>query len=143
LAKSSPDEVLLEAARIMRRLLLVAAVATLAVVGAIPARAAGTATVTTAGFTYLAPLTVIAPGDGLMYANADVATHDLTSDASDPVTHLPLFSTARLAPGGAALPVTGVELLAPGLYQYHCTVQGHGFMHGALQVEAPPVVPTP
>ena len=111
----------------MRPLLVLAAVAALAV----PSSAsAANNVVVTAGFRYVPPSVSVAQGDTLTYVNADVAPHDVTSDATGP-DNLPIFYSDVVGTGGQSN-VRGVSSLAPGTYGFYCSV--HPTMTGTLTV---------
>src|SRR5688572_4435583 len=79
-----------------------------------------------AGLVYATPAVVIAKGDSLRFTNLDpLAGHDLDSDTPG------LFSSPVVG-NGASTPVTGVEVLEPGTYPFHCSL--HSWMNGTLQV---------
>jgi plastocyanin len=82
------------------------------------------------------PVTV-ARGSSLKATNLDLPRHDIRSDALDPKTNRPRFSSALLA-FGATGEVTGVDRLEPGSYSYYCSLHppaadGTG-MRGVLRV---------
>jgi polyvinyl alcohol dehydrogenase (cytochrome) len=94
-----------------------------------------------AGLMYATPVIAAAPGDTLRFNNEDpIAQHNIVSDTPG------LFAGPLVSDGDSAL-VSGVEKLAPGTYQFHCTL--HAWMHGAIEVAAgagtpqPPAVPDP
>lgn len=116
------------------RLMVLAAATLLASVAGLPAHATlPTQTVTSVAFSYVSPVTVIAQGDSLTYANVDVAPHDIVSDDLGP-DFLPLFASDLIRSGTS--PVRRVETLQSGTYRYGCSL--HPSMHGVLQVVAPP-----
>ncbi|MGQ0831701.1 MAG: hypothetical protein ACT4OV_08485 [Microthrixaceae bacterium] len=103
----------------------------------VPAQAAGTATVTTLGFTFVPPVLSISRGDSLLLDNPDVAPHNVTS--VDPNR----FGSGTVQPGASG-EVAGVPDLPPGQYQYYCTL--HPWMRGVLDVgtaSTPPLPPAP
>jgi plastocyanin len=75
---------------------------------------------------YSADTVTIARGDGLVFTNHDLDRHDVTGDGQRPAFYSDLFGTAQ---GG---PVSGVQLLLPGSYGFHCSL--HPFMKGTLAV---------
>ena len=88
------------------------------------AAASNTVTATAVGFTFTPPLVSMLPGDHLAFRNADVAPHNITAaDGSFHTTDVPAGSTGD---------VTGAELLAPGDYQFFCSL--HVWMRGVLHV---------
>src|SRR3954466_15236035 len=82
----------------------------------------------TVGLDYATPVIAAAPGDTLRLNNVDpIASHNIVSDTPG------LFASPLVSDGNSAL-VAGVESLAPGTYQFHCTL--HSWMHGAIEVAA-------
>src|SRR4051812_43008027 len=74
---------------------------------------------------YATPTFTIGQGDTLTLNNLDtLAKHDL-------VGHDGEFGSDLIA-GGESGPVRGTEKLAPGQYQFHCTL--HGWMKGVMTV---------
>lgn len=78
------------------------------------------------------PVTVLRSGSAARYVQLDALTrHDVVSiDAAADGT--PVFSTERILSFGESLPVRGVEGLAPGEYQFTCSL--HPWMFGMLRV---------
>jgi plastocyanin len=68
----------------------------------------------------------IARGDSLVFANNDIAPHDVTADGAKPAFHSAVMSTAQQGQ------VDGVPDLGPGRYGFHCSL--HTFMKGTLAV---------
>ncbi|HUS61111.1 MAG TPA: hypothetical protein VMY34_02875, partial [Acidimicrobiales bacterium] len=64
---------------VRRRLALVALLTVTSVTSVVRADAAGTATATTAAFTFVPPVVTIAEGDSLVLDNIDIAPHNLTA----------------------------------------------------------------
>src|SRR3954447_26266390 len=80
-----------------------------------------------AAMNYATPTVNVGQGDTLTFNNLDTAAkHDL-------VGHDASFGSDLLG-GGESGPVRGVDKLAPGQYQFHCTL--HGWMKGVLNVSA-------
>ncbi|MEA2398249.1 MAG: hypothetical protein QOK25_1805 [Thermoleophilaceae bacterium] len=125
----------------MRRVAIVAAAAAIGALGAGPAQAAEQQSYA-AALTYATPVVIAGKADTLRFTNLDAAArHDLNSDTPG------LFQSKLIGAGESEL-VTGVDKLAPGTYQFHCSI--HSWMHGALQVGAagtgpvgPPGTPPP
>jgi plastocyanin len=81
----------------------------------------------------------VAQGDSVTFTNLDPPTpygssltliyqvHSLTENAASP-----RFGTLNLVGFGGSANVVGVNTLAPGTYQFHCT--RHIYMHGTLIV---------
>ena len=65
-------------------------------------------------------------GGSITYHNLDVAAHDVLSVDG-------LFSTPLIGLGEST-PVTGVEALAPGSYEFYCSL--HANMRGTINVTA-------
>ena len=118
--------------RVLSALALVVAGAAL---GAHPASAANTVTATTLAFTFTPPVVSMLPGDHLQLQNADVAPHNLTSTDGS-------FRSSDIAPGTTG-DVVGADALAPGDYQFFCTL--HVWMRGELHVgdAETPTTPVP
>ena len=109
-----------------------AALALVALLAA-PAAASADATITALPRDRFDPaeLTIDA-GERVTFANRDISVHDVVGEG---------FRSARTDPGADA-PVTGAETLAPGRYEYVCSLHGH--MRGTLVVRgatAPPPEP--
>src|SRR5215212_6729045 len=80
-----------------------------------------------AAMNYATPTINIGQGDTLTFNNLDsAAKHDLLG-------HDGSFGSDLLG-GGQSGPVRGVEKLAPGQYDFHCSL--HGWMKGVLNVSA-------
>jgi polyvinyl alcohol dehydrogenase (cytochrome) len=80
-----------------------------------------------AAMNYATPTITIGKGDTLTFHNLDtVAKHDI-------VGHDGLFAS-KLIGAGESAPVTGVEKLEIGQYQFHCSL--HSWMQGVLNVSA-------
>ncbi|MGH2986738.1 MAG: cupredoxin domain-containing protein [Solirubrobacterales bacterium] len=80
--------------------------------------------------TYLNPEVELDAGEPLSFLNADLgAAHDVTS--VDVAGAKALFASETVGPG-TEVPVVGAESLAPGTYDYLCSV--HTFMEGTLAV---------
>jgi plastocyanin len=75
--------------------------------------------------TYATPAVTIQQGQSLTFTNLDVAQHDV--DARDGSFESPLVGL------GASTPVNGVEALAPGSYEFYCSL--HPNMTGTLTVQ--------
>jgi len=110
-----------------------------AALAAAPARAAEQQAYA-AALNYATPAVVAGQGDTLRFTNLDaLAQHDVVSD-------VPGQFASPLIANGQSAPVSGVDGLAPGTYQFHCTL--HSWMHGAIQVSGasgpgPPPPPPP
>jgi polyvinyl alcohol dehydrogenase (cytochrome) len=88
------------------------------------------------GLTFATPVVVVGQGDTLLFNNLDpVAGHNLTSDDGGRT-----FASATIAQGQSS-EVAGVDKLAPGTYNFVCTL--HAWMKGAIEVTAPGTVPQP
>jgi outer membrane protein assembly factor BamB/type 1 glutamine amidotransferase/plastocyanin len=101
----------------------------------LPAVPAGVPIVTVPGAEGLGytPSTVLVPqGFGATYANFDPVPHDVVARERG-ADGQPLFRS-ELIGLGAVTPVTGVEGLSPGSYEFYCSL--HPAMIGTLQVEA-------
>ncbi len=85
--------------------------------------------VTSVNFTYVPPEITIRQGGRVTYTNIDIALHNVTSLAAGKGG--PLFTSDTIA-AGEVTPVIGVENLAPGVYDYTCTL--HTFMIGSINV---------
>jgi plastocyanin len=80
--------------------------------------------------TYLNPEVELEAGEPLSFLNADLgAAHDVTS--VDVAGSKALFASETVGPG-TEVPVVGADSLAPGTYDYLCSV--HTFMEGTLTV---------
>src|SRR3954447_12610826 len=80
-----------------------------------------------AGLNYATPAVVVTQGDTLRFTNLDsLAPHDLASEQG-------LFKTKVLSANESEV-VKGVEKLAPGTYNFHCSL--HSWMTGTIQVVA-------
>ena len=111
-----------------------AALSALALLAA-PAAASADATITALPRDRFDPaeLTIDA-GERVTFANRDVSVHDVVGNG---------FRSARTDPGRDA-PVAGAETLAPGRYDFVCSLHGH--MRGTLVVRGatpPPPEPPP
>jgi len=120
----------------LRRVVAVVIGLVTALLGAllVPAQAAGTATVTTVGFSFVPAALSIARGDSLLLDNADVAPHNISS--VDPT----LFRSADVQPGATG-EVVGVPDLEEGQYPFYCEL--HPWMRGVLDVGSAPTPPLP
>lgn len=78
---------------------------------------------------YLTPDLEVAKGATLEFVNLDAVSHDVTSRAKGK-DGKPLFKSKFT--GAGAVPVVGVEKLAPGVYAYFCTP--HVAMIGTVTV---------
>lgn len=132
----------------MRRALVVAVAAALVLVPVAPARAAVVATAP-GGFLagFLPPIVVVEKGEGITYANADVAPHDFVADghflrkkaakktrwcSGFDKGKCPLFWSPRIG-AGETTEVEGLRRLRSGEeYAFLCTV--HPNMKGTLIV---------
>lgn len=114
----------------MRSRRVLAALPVLSLVAPLTVASAATATVVTAGHTYLPPDVAIAPGDSLELLNVDPAPHNVVSDATDR-RGAQLFRSDTAAMGQRAV-VKGVEKLPPGRYSFYCSV--HPEMRSLLSV---------
>jgi polyvinyl alcohol dehydrogenase (cytochrome) len=76
--------------------------------------------------TYATPAVTIQQGQSLAFTNLDVAQHDV--DARDGTS----FESPLVGLGGTT-PVNGVESLAPGSYEFYCSL--HANMTGTLTVQ--------
>jgi glucose/arabinose dehydrogenase len=114
---------------------LVALVVTLALT-LIPAPvSAADATVTTSGMAFVPDELTINRGDGLIHHNADAFDHNVTS-VDTGIDGTPLFSGDTIGPGQTTR-VEGVEELAPGSYEFYCSIHS-STMRGTLTVEGAP-----
>jgi plastocyanin len=92
---------------------------------------------------YTVPAIVIRAGDAVTYLNADIANHDVVSDALGPDTaacvaagylagQCPKFWTPLLALGQQS-PIFGIDAISAGAtLSYRCTI--HAAMKGTLAV---------
>jgi polyvinyl alcohol dehydrogenase (cytochrome) len=79
-----------------------------------------------AALNYATPAVVVFQGDTLKFTNLDtLAPHDLVSETPG------LFKTKILSANQSEV-VKGVEKLAPGTYNFHCSL--HSWMTGSIQV---------
>ncbi len=83
-----------------------------------------------ATFGFVPSTVVIRPGDHLALSVYDLLPHTVTARRTDAAGN-PLFSSDA-ARNGQSVPVRGVERLAPGTYQFFCTI--HPQMTGELVV---------
>jgi glucose/arabinose dehydrogenase len=115
----------------------IAVTAALLVAAVLPTGAtAADHTITTPTQAFVPGEVVIAQGDGLVHVSTDVlAPHDVTSVAYRPDGER-LFVGDTIS-AGENTRVEGVEDLAPGAYDFFCTVHPTT-MTGTLTVEAPP-----
>lgn len=97
-------------------------------------------TVTTSGMAFVPPDVTVNRGDGVVHHNTDPFDHNLTSveRGSD---GQPLFAGATIGAGQSAT-VEGVSRLAPGTYDFVCTLHAAN-MRGTLTVrdDAAPAAP--
>jgi outer membrane protein assembly factor BamB/plastocyanin len=77
-----------------------------------------------ASYGYITPYATVGKGGSATYTNVDAAKHNVRSTDG-------LFRS-ELADAGQTVPVTGVEKLAPGTYQFYC--EPHPNMKGQLIV---------
>ena len=77
-----------------------------------------------ASYGYLTPVVTVSKGGTATYLNADAVRHNVASADG-------LFRS-ELADNGESVPVTGVEKLEPGTYEFFC--EPHPNMKGQLQV---------
>ena len=96
-----------------------------------PAPAAEPTTVVSVAYTYLLPDTSIAPKGSLQLRNLDPAPHNIPA-LSNGRDGAPLFRSDTIGANEVA-GVEGVEKLAPGVYDYTCSL--HPQMLGTLTVE--------
>jgi polyvinyl alcohol dehydrogenase (cytochrome) len=90
---------------------------------AAPAASAGEQNAYAAAQNYATPTVTLGRGDTLTFNNLDsTAKHDLVGEG---------FASPLIGANESA-PVAGVEKLAEGQYQFHCTL--HGWMQGVLNV---------
>jgi polyvinyl alcohol dehydrogenase (cytochrome) len=107
------------------RAAIAVAAAALAVAAAPQTASAAEQQAYAAAMNYATPTFTIGQGDTLTLNNLDtLAKHDL-------VGHDGEFGSDLIA-GGESGPVRGTEKLAPGQYQFHCTL--HGWMKGVMTV---------
>jgi plastocyanin len=92
--------------------------------------AAEPALVVSAGFSYVLPETKVPRGTDVELLNLDPAPHNVTSLATAR-NGSPLFRSDTVGAAGRTA-VEGVERLAPGVYDYTCTV--HPSMLGTFVV---------
>jgi plastocyanin len=95
---------------------------------------------------YATPVVVMVQGQGLLFVNGDVSTHNVVSLATTLKrvkvgsryrwVKVRLFASRDVDKGGTG-DVAGVQLLKPASYAFLCTI--HPSMIGTLQVQAPPV----
>lgn len=78
---------------------------------------------------FATPQVVVLAGDELSFANADVMAHSVLARDLGPAG--PLFSST-LATIGQSVPVNGISSLAPGSYDFVCSL--HGSMTGTITV---------
>lgn len=118
----------------MRRLRWLSVLALAAVVApgapSAPAAAAIDQVVTTVAYQFAPAVVVVEEGGGLVYANADVAPHDVTATEEGPDGR-PRFASDTIVQGETAR-VHGVDLLPLGSYGFLCTL--HPEMRGTLEV---------
>jgi plastocyanin len=83
------------------------------------------------------PKIVIFQGGSLEFLTADASLqqHNVYSRKLGP-DYRPIFKSETVTPPSLPVPVEGVERLAPGDYDFYCTM--HGSMTGTLTVLAPP-----
>lgn len=85
---------------------------------------AGAASVEIIDFAYAPQVVTVAPGQALVFTNADLDEHTVTSETSD------VLVSDVISPGGQF----SVTLDEPGTYDYVCTI--HEFMSGSVEVTA-------
>lgn len=85
---------------------------------------AGAASVEIIDFAYAPQVITVAPGQALVFTNADLDEHTVTSETSD------VLVSDVIPPGGQF----SVTLDEPGTYDYVCTI--HEFMSGSVEVTA-------
>lgn len=86
--------------------------------------------ITSVNYEYLPPNLTVAQGKSVNYTNLDIALHNVFSVVNGKNGE-PLFWSKTIE-AGKSVPVEGVRDLAPGVYDYTCTL--HTFMTGSITV---------